>query len=193
MATWQTPHGCLRAYQPTAEVIAATAPMLAAFYNDAYNRAMMANTVSMSTEDVLEHFASLSLRQGKPFLLERDGVLAGDADLRHITPDSAEFAILIGHRPEQGKGLGTAFAILLHALAFGALALRRTFVSIVPANLPSQRLFARLGYQSDNTPIARAFADLESDLTFSLDRADFERAYAAVLPEIAWSPLPAKA
>jgi len=186
--TWKTQDGLLRAYEPTVEVIAHTAPALAAFYNDAYNRLMMANTVAMSAEEVVEHFESLRRQGGRPFLLERDGALAGDADLRHLTSDSAEFAILIGRRPEQGKGMGTRFAILLHAFAFRGLGLSRLYVSIIAANLPSQRLFARLGYRTDDSPTARAFADDESDLTLSLHRASFEDAHAAVLPEMSWSP-----
>ena len=106
---------------------------------------------------------------------------------RHLGSDSAEFAILIGRRPEQGKGMGTRFAILLHAFAFRGLGLSRVYISIIPANLPSQRLFTRLGYRTDNSPTARAFADDDNDLTLSLDRASFEEAHAAVLPELHWS------
>jgi len=185
--TWLTQDGCLRAYEPTTEELASVAPALAAFYNDAYNRGMMANTVAMSTEEVIDHFTSLRRQGGRPFVLEREGGLAGDADLRHITPEAAEFAILIGQRPEQGKGLGTRFAILLHAFAFRALDLGRVFVSIIPANLPSQRLFAKLGYQRDDSAPARAFADHDSDLSLSLDRAGFEAMHAAALPQIHWT------
>jgi RimJ/RimL family protein N-acetyltransferase len=185
--TWPTEAGCLRAYEPTAEEIAAAAPSLAEFYNDAYNRAMMGNSVVMAARDVVEHFASLRRAGGKPFLLAHDGVLAGDADLRHLATRTAEFAILVGRRPEQGKGLGTRFAISLHAFAFAGLGLERLFISIVPANLPSQRLFARLGYQPDSSPAARVFADRDSDLTFSLDRETFLSAHAAVLLQITWA------
>ena len=171
--TWQTPDGGLRAYTPTVEEITRFAPGLAAFYNDAYNREMMSNTVAMSPGEVVEHFQSLRAAGGLPFLLEREGELFGDADFRHLGGGTAEFAILIGRRPEQGKGLGTRFALLLHALAFGPLDLERVFVSIIPANLPSQRLFAKLGYQPDHGPAARAFAEDESDVTLSLGRDAF--------------------
>jgi RimJ/RimL family protein N-acetyltransferase len=185
VAEWQGDR--LRAFEPTREEIARFAPMLAGFYNDDYNRSMMANTVAMTDAEVVEHFEGLRRQGGRPFLLERDGVLLGDADLRHITAKTAEFAILIGQRPEQGKGIGTRFAILLHALAFRGLGLERIFVSIIPANQPSQRLFARIGYTSDDTPAARAFADDPTDLTLSLGRATFEAAHEAALEEIRWS------
>jgi RimJ/RimL family protein N-acetyltransferase len=185
--TWPTPNGVLRAYEPREAEIAMAAPILASFYNEAYNRAMMDNSQAMSTDEVAEHFASLRQRGGKPFLLERDGDLVGDADLRHIAAASAEFAILVGWRPEQGKGLGTRFATLLHAFAFTRLELERIFVSIIPANIPSQRLFAKLGYQPDDSPAARAFADQASDLTFSLARAAFLSAHAVCIPEITWA------
>jgi RimJ/RimL family protein N-acetyltransferase len=184
--TWRTPDGDLRAYEPTTAELAVAAPTLATYYNDAYNRTMMNNTVAMTAAEIVEHFQSLRGAGGKPFLLERDGELAGDTDLRHLTAKTAEFAILIGRRPEQGKGLGTRFAVLLHAFAFLGLGLDRLYISIIPANLPSQRLFAKLGYQADTCPAARAFADHESDLTLSLGREVFLSAYAPAIAQIRW-------
>jgi len=187
--SWRTPDACLRAYTPTAQEVARFAPALAAFYNDAYNREMMSNTVAMSPEEVEEHFQSVRAAGGLPFLLEHDGELAGDADFRHLDGETAEFAILIGRRPQQGRGFGTRFALLLHALAFGqpGLGLARVFVSIIPANLPSQRLFAKLGYQPDRSPAARAFAEADSDLTLSLGRDAFASLHASALPEMVWT------
>jgi RimJ/RimL family protein N-acetyltransferase len=184
---WQTPGDLLRALEPTREEIARFAPTLAGFYNDEYNRSMMANTVAMTTDEVVEHFEGLRRKGGRPFLLERDGALLGDADLRHLTAQTAEFAILIGQRPEQGKGIGTRFTILLHALAFRGLGLERIFVSIIPANQPSQRLFAKIGYTSDDSQAARAFADDPTDISMSLARTTFEPAYAAAVEQIRWS------
>jgi RimJ/RimL family protein N-acetyltransferase len=241
--SWRTPDACLRAYTPTAQEVARFAPALAAFYNDAYNREMMSNTVAMSPDEVVEHFQSVRAAGGLPFLLEHDGELAGDADFRHLvdmetlegfpslpamvrgrqsrpaphatdmetlegfpslpamvrgrqsrpaphaTGRTAEFAILIGRRPQQSRGWGTRFALLLHALAFGqpGLGLERVFVSIIPANLPSQRLFAKLGYQPDRSPTARAFAEADSDLTLSLGRDAFASLHASALPEMVWT------
>lgn len=185
--TWPTPKGVLRAYEPHEAEIVATAPLLAVCYNEAYNRAMMDNSQAMTAGEVVEHYTELRRSGGKAFLLERDGDLVGDADLRHLDGRTAEFAILVGWRPEQGKGLGTRFAILLHAFAFTRYELERIFVSIIPANIPSQRLFAKLGYQPDDSAAARAFADRPSDLTFSLARADFVAAHGAVMPEITWA------
>jgi RimJ/RimL family protein N-acetyltransferase len=185
VAEWQADR--LRAFEPTRDEIARLAPTLAGFYNDDYNRSMMANTVAMTPAEVIEHFEGLRRMGGRPFLLERDGALLGDADLRHITAKTAEFAILIGQRPEQGKGIGTRFAILLHALAFRGLGLERIFVSIIPANQPSQRLFAKIGYTADDGPAARAFADEPTDITLSIGRATFEAAHEAALEEIRWS------
>ena len=185
VAEWQSDR--LRAFEPTREEIARLSPTLADFYNDDYNRSMMANTVAMTPAEVIEHFEGLRHQGGRPFLLERDGVLLGDADLRHLTAQTAEFAILIGQRPEQGKGIGTRFAILLHALAFRGLGLERIFVSIIPANQPSRRLFAKIGYSADDSPAARAFADDPTGITLSLGRVTFETAHAAALDEIRWS------
>ena len=184
---WPTEHGLFRAFEPTAAEVAATAPELAAYYNDAHNRAMMAHAAEMSAAEVGEHFANLRDHGGRGFLLELDGALMGDADFRHMTASAAEFAIMIGARRVQGKGLGTRFALLLHALAYGGLSLERVFVTIIPANQASQRLFQKLGYESDNSPAARAYIDDEDDVTLSMERAKFEREHAAAVKEICWS------
>jgi RimJ/RimL family protein N-acetyltransferase len=183
---WQTPENRLRAFEPTREETARWAPTLSNYYNDEYNRSMMANTVAMSPDDVVEHFELLWRAGTKAFLLERDGVLLGDADLRRITAKTAEFAILVGQRPEQGKGIGTRFSMMLHALAFRGLGLEQIVVSIIPANLPSLRLFAKLGYTHDDSPAARATIDDPSDVTLSLGRSNFESAHASALDHITW-------
>jgi RimJ/RimL family protein N-acetyltransferase len=81
---------------------------------------------------------------------------------------------MIGARAAQGRGLGTRFATMLHAFAFEVLDLARVYMSVIPANAASQRLFAKLGYQPDDSPEARAFADDETDLTMSVARRPFE-------------------
>ena len=75
---------------------------------------------------------------------------------------------------------GTATTTLL-------LDLRRVYVGIVPANAASRRLFEKLGYRVDDSPAARAYADEETDVTMSVDRAAFEAAHAAALDQIAIS------
>jgi RimJ/RimL family protein N-acetyltransferase len=185
---WQSVAETLRAFEPSSVELVRAAPTLAAFYNDSYNRVMMSNTVAFAAADVVEHIAELQAKGERPFVLERDGVLVGDADFRHVTASDAEFAILVGRRAEQGKGMGTRFATLLHAFAFFGLGVDRLFVSIIPQNAPSQRLFSRLGYSRDDGPAARRFADEASDLTFSLGRAEFESRFANVLPAMCWRP-----
>jgi RimJ/RimL family protein N-acetyltransferase len=187
VATWRTPDQQLRAFEPTHDEIVRFAPVLADYYNDSHNRSMMANTVAMTAAEVVEHFETLIQTGGRPFLLERNGELLGDADFRHVTGKSAEFAILVGRRSEQGKGIGLGFATLLHALAFRCFGFDQVYVSIIPANVPSQRLFAKLGYVTDVSPEARVFAEEESDLTFSLGRSEFESRFAGILSEISWA------
>jgi RimJ/RimL family protein N-acetyltransferase len=185
-ATLRTADLELAAFEPTHDEIVRASPLLAGFYNDPYNRSMMANTVTMSADEVVVHFDSLEQAGGRPFLLTVDGRIVGDADFRHVCATTAELAILVGERALQGKGMGLAFGILLHALAFRSLALERVFVSIIPENVPSQRLFAKLGYTADDSEPARAFADEASDLTFSVDRVAFEAKHGAVAAEVAW-------
>ena len=173
----------LRVFEPTAAELAASAPGLAAYYNDAHNRTMMAHSSEMSAQEVAEHFETLWCELGRPFILEREGVLMGDADLRRIEGRTAEFAIMVGARAEQGKGLGQRFAIMIHALAFERLGIDQIFVSIIPANAASRRLFEKLGYLGDNSAEARAYADEDDDITMSVHRARFVEVNGAAMAQ----------
>jgi ribosomal-protein-alanine N-acetyltransferase len=175
---WRLGDDVLVAIEPLPAEVESHAEALAAAYNEAHNRAMMAHSTEMSPSDVVEHYASMAAAGARAFLLFRDGVLAGDADLRHVEPRRAELAILIAARAAQGRGLGTRFALMLHAFAFRELRLERVYVTIVPANTASLRLFEKLGYQPDATPEARAYADDAADVSLSLARGEFERAHA---------------
>jgi RimJ/RimL family protein N-acetyltransferase len=168
-------HDVLVAIEPLPSEVAAHAEALAAAYNERHNRAMMAHSSEMSPADVAEHYALLAAEGSRPFLLLRDGALAGDADLRHIGTESAEFAILIAERQAQGRGLGTAFARMLHAFAFRVLGLDRVIVTVVPENAASLRLFEKIGYRRDDSPEARACVDDPADVSLSLGREEFER------------------
>ncbi len=185
---WATDAGPLAAVEPTEDEVAAVAPALAAAYSDPHNAPLMGHTEPMGADDVIDHYADLADGGARAFLLFQGDELAGDADLREIEAGAAEFAIMVAARASQGRGLGTRFAILVHAFGFRTLELERIYVAIVPANVASQRLFARLGYQADDSAAARAFADEPDDLTFSIDRATFEAAHAAARAEIAIAP-----
>jgi RimJ/RimL family protein N-acetyltransferase len=116
---------------------------------------------------------------GHPFLLERDGTLAGDADFRNLSAGQGEIAILIADTAAQGRGLGTRFAWMLHAFAFQILHLQRVYAAVIPENRGSRRLFEKLGYLPDDSDLARGYADEPSDLTLSFGRAEFEAAWHA--------------
>lgn len=171
----------LVAYEPTATEVAHHAAALAAAYSEPYNARMMSNSGPMSPADVIAYYTEAVREGARPLLLERDGELAGDADLRHIAEGRAEAAILVASRAAQGQGLGTRFGILLHAFAFRALELERVHVAIIPANVASQRLFAKLGHTPDLTAAGRAFAEADDDVTLSVGRAEFEARFAAEL------------
>ena len=180
--SWRGPDGLTLAFEPTRQEVAAAAPALSRYYNDSHNRAMMAHGEDMSPEDVVEHYDSVWGEGGRNFLLDIDGTLMGDADLRHVdmATRTAEFAIMIGQRATQGRGLGTRFALMLHALAFGALGLESIYITIIPANKASQRLFEKIGYQLDASAAARAYIDEEDDITMSFSRDQFQRLHGTV-------------
>jgi len=183
---WTRATDSLRVVEPDEAQVLALAPRLALYYNDPHNRAMMAHTQEMSIADVVEHYALLRAEQGRPLMLFAGGRLVGDADLRGIGDGRAELAIMVGDRALQGRGLGTAFGVMAHALAFRILGLTRTCVSILPENAASRRLFERLGYLPDDSPAARAIADEPTDVTMSLERARFEQRFATELAALAF-------
>lgn len=170
MDLWEVTDGPLRAFEPTDAELAAAAPALAAAYGDAHNSRMMGQAPgAFAAADAVEHFGRLRRAGGRPFLLQREGRLAGDADFRNLTAEAGEFAILIADPAAQGQGLGTRFARMLHAFAFELLRLRRLYVAIIPENRASRRLFEKLGYRPDDSPVARRHADEPTDVTMSLE------------------------
>jgi RimJ/RimL family protein N-acetyltransferase len=170
--------------EPTRAEVVGAAPRLAAFYNEPHNQAMLAHEDALSVKDVVAHYRGLAAEGARAFLLEVDGRLVGDGDLRRLEPDRAEVAILIGERAVQGKGLGTRFGVMLHAFAFRTLALRRLYASIIPANAASLRLFAKLGYERDDTPAARRYIDEPDDVTLSLTAERFEGLHGALAARV---------
>ena len=186
---WVRPSDTLRVVEPTMAEVAAYAPLLSTYYNEPHNRTMLAHSQTMSVEDVIGHYRALRGEQGRPLVLLRDERLIGDADLRGIGGGHGELAIMVGDRALQGQGLGTAFGIMAHALAFRMLGLTRTYVSILPQNTASRRLFERLGYTIDVSPAARAIADEGSDLTMALDRATFEQRFEREQAALQFAPL----
>ena len=175
------PDGTLRAIEPDEIALRDAAPLLAGFYNDSHNAAMMAHTAALSPEDAIEHFQTLRRAGDRPFLLFLDDTLMGDADLRHVEADRAEFAFMIGARAAQGRGLGTRFALMIGALAFRGLGLERIYASIIPANKASLRSFEKMGFRVDDSPEARRYADEEDDVTVSIERDAWELRHAEAL------------
>jgi RimJ/RimL family protein N-acetyltransferase len=184
--SWRGPHDRLEAHEPTAAEVDAAAAHLSAWYNEEHNRAMMSHAELLDPGDVREHYANVWQEGGRNFLLYADGRLMGDADLRHVdtTTRTAEFAIMIGERNVQGRGYGTRFALMLHALAFAALGLARIYVTIIPQNRGSLRLFEKLGYQRDVSPAARSYIDEEDDVTLSFGRDDFHRIHGDTIRQL---------
>ncbi|MHB8969804.1 MAG: GNAT family N-acetyltransferase [Pirellulaceae bacterium] len=180
-APWAT--GSLRIFEPTMTEVLATAPLLASFYNDSHNSSMMTNTRDLTVAEVVETFESMWAAGDHPFLLERDGELMGDADFRHVEGSEAEFAILIGQRAQQSRGLGTRYAAMMHVAARRTFMFERIYAAVIPANIASRRMLEKLGYLVDQSRRAAFFADAEDDIVMSLDLVEFERTYADLLTE----------
>jgi RimJ/RimL family protein N-acetyltransferase len=178
----------LVAFEPTAAEIDAAAGALAAAYSEPHNARMMGHDEPFTAADVVEHYRTMIAEGARPFLLEQSGALMGDADLRGIAGGRAEVALMVAAPSSQGRGLGTRFAIMLHAFAFRTLGLERLYVAIVPGNAASRRLFEKLGYRVDDSPAARVYVDDAGEVSLSVTRADFERAHGAVVPEIQVQP-----
>jgi len=173
---WEQGDETLSALEPTDDELRRAAPVLAAAYNDSHNRVMMGHDEEPhSAGDVVAYYEQLRIEGGRPFLLYMNDVLVGDADFRNIAAARGEFAIMIGGRATQGRGLGTRFAVMLHVFGYDVLGLDRIYISVIPANVGSRPLFQKLGYQADDSPEARALIDEETDLTMSLARSAFDR------------------
>jgi RimJ/RimL family protein N-acetyltransferase len=184
---WPTPAGALVALEPSLDEVSPLAARLAAAYNDPHNAPLLGHTAELTAGDVLDHYRTLAEDGARPFLLYRDGALAGDGDLRGIAGGAAEFAFLIADPAAQGRGLGTRFAIMIHALAFGPLALERIYASVIPANTASRRVFEKLGYTADDSEPARAYGD-DGDVVLSIDRAAFARAHGEAAAQVRIHP-----
>lgn len=185
-APWE--QGALRVFEPNLDEVLAAAPLLAAFYNDSHNAAMMTNTQEASAADVVALFQEMRAAGDRPFLLELAGRLIGDADLRRVQGTEAEFAIMVGPRGQQSRGLGTRCGAMLHAAALQLMGFERIYATVIPQNVASRRMLEKLGYQLDTSPRAASFADAEDDVAMSVDRVQFERAQADVLPQLAIAP-----
>jgi RimJ/RimL family protein N-acetyltransferase len=170
---WQADDVLLRLISPTPEEVRDHASALAEFYNEPKNRALLTNVHHFDAADVCEQFAEMRAEGGHPFLLFVDGVLMGDSDLRHVEGKTAEFAILVGPRGRQAKGLGTRFTLMVSAVAFERLGLDRLYASVRPENAGSLRMLGKVGFTLDTSPEARRFAEEEDDVCVSLDARTF--------------------
>jgi RimJ/RimL family protein N-acetyltransferase len=186
---WSTPGGELSALEPSLADVATHAAELARAYNDPHNAPLLGHVDPFDAEEVVEHYEDMRSDGARSFLLFADGALAGDGDLRGLRDGNAEFAFLIAAPGSQGKGLGTRFALMLHAFAFRHLGLHHVYASIVPANVASRRVFDKLGYVLDEGATARSYADDPGDLTLSLDRDTFERLHGEAAAGIRISPI----
>lgn len=178
----------MRAIEPTPDEVRAHAVLLARAYNEPRNATRLGHSAPLLEDDVVAHYGGLFATRGHGFLMFRDDVLVGDADLRGVAGGAGEFAFLIADVAAQGKGLGTKLALMVHAFAFEQLALERVYASVLPSNTASLRVFEKLGYVVDDGPAARAYADEPDDVTLVIDRERFERLHRLPLVEIAIAP-----
>lgn len=184
------PGGDLRLYEPDLEAVRSASAQLADFYNEPFNRSMTTGTVEMTPADAVAHFESVWAEGGRAFLLEFGSVLLGDADFRHFRDGIAEYAIMVGSRASQGAGLGTRFSVMAHALLFRHFGARRIYSAVIPENTGCLRMLAKVGYETDDSPLARSFIEAESDLTLSIGRDRFEEKNAALISRLVFTKRP---
>lgn len=181
---WDTDAGALLALEPTPAEIAAHSAALSVGYNDPANAELMGHAQLISAVEVIESYADSIAAGMRAFLLFVDGAFAGDGDLRNVRGTTAEFAFMIAAPTAQGKGLGTKFALMIHAFGFVTLGLSRIYASVVPHNVASRRVFEKLGYVVDDSPEGRAYAEEPGDITLALDRATFLAAHSAAIAQL---------
>lgn len=174
----------LVAVEPTPAEIGEHAVALSTGYNEPRNAELMGHTTAISPAEVVESYTESIAAGMRAFLLFDHGALAGDADLRGLRGDTAEFAFMIAAPAAQGRGLGTRFALMIHAFGFRTLGLQRIYASVVPHNVASRRVFEKLGYVVDASPAAREYADEPDDVVLALDRATFEATASGLIAEL---------
>ena len=171
---WKHPDaGTLLAIEPTPAEITKHSLSLSTGYNEPENAHLMGHANAISPEEVVDAYTDSIAAGMRAFLLFIDGAFAGDADLRNFRGNTAEFAFMIAAPTAQGKGLGTAFAAMIHAFGFRTLDLQRIYASVVPQNTASRRVFEKLGYVVDNSPAGREYAEEPGDIVLVIDRAGF--------------------
>jgi RimJ/RimL family protein N-acetyltransferase len=171
---WTTGAGLLRALEPTVEELHRYARALSDGYNDPANAELMGHHAQISPAEVVESYEDSIADGMRAFLLFIDGELVGDGDLRNVRGSTCEFAFMIAAPHLQGKGLGTAFATMIHAFGFRELGMERIYASVVPHNTASRRVFEKIGYVVDDSESARAYAEEPTDVVLALSRAAFE-------------------
>jgi [ribosomal protein S5]-alanine N-acetyltransferase len=84
-----------------------------------------------------------------PFVIVRDGVLAGDLNLSQVVrgPEQSANVGLLVDRAQRNRGLASTAIALACRLAFEELGLHRLQAGIQPGNLASQKAFARNGFE----------------------------------------------
>jgi RimJ/RimL family protein N-acetyltransferase len=172
---WKHPDaGALLAIEPTDAEITQHSLALSTGYNEPTNAELMGHANAISPSEVIDAYTESIAGGMRAFLLFVDGAFAGDADLRNFRGNTAEFAFMIAAPTAQGKGLGTAFATMIHAFGFRTLDLHRIYASVVPHNTASQRVFEKLGYVVDETRAGREYAEEPGDIVLVLERAAFQ-------------------
>lgn len=179
----------LRLYTPSAADVRRHAGRLAEFYNDPHNRAMMGHSAEHTAEDVIALYTDPSPDTLR-FLIEAEGRLLGDADLRHIEParGTAEYAVMIGEPAAQGRGWGTQVSIMAAGLAFRELGLRRLYLSVGPANAAGRRCYEKVGYRLDPSAAAAARRDQPDDLVMSITPRALAIAHGGRLAAMMYGP-----
>jgi RimJ/RimL family protein N-acetyltransferase len=170
---WTTDKGRLLASEPTAGELVHYSPALSAGYNDPANAELMGHQQPISPAEVVESYVTSLVGGMRAFLLFVDDALVGDGDLRNFRADTCEFAFMIAAPSTQGKGLGTAFATMIHAFGFRTLGMARIYASVVPHNTASRRVFEKLGYVIDDSEQGREYAEEPKDVVLVLHRDVF--------------------
>lgn len=191
-AIWRREGVPYRIVEPTPAEVRIHAGVLADWYNVPANAALMGNTQPMSFADVVEYWAEVPARAARGFLLFVEDDLVGDAELRGIARGApggiAEFSLMIGAPSTQGRGLGGIFAAIVHVVAFRELGLSRIYVQPKPENVRVQALERRLGYERDDSAIAKGFADDDRAITMSIEAEVFAARNAGAWGEVAVVP-----
>jgi RimJ/RimL family protein N-acetyltransferase len=124
-----------------------------AWANDPELQRLILRVGEVTPEDQRRWFERLQADDSRQvFAVFENGRHVGNTGFYNLdrTHGRAEFWILLGHGPSQGRGLGKTVLRLMLAHGFGALGLHKIYLHVGEGNLRALRLYETFGFRKES-------------------------------------------